>query len=245
MVEDGLFLLGPMNESELRDAIEEPARLVGCRLEPGLVHLLVRDVVNEPGALPLLSHALVETWMRREGAVLTVDGYRDAGGVRGAVARTAERLYEALPESQRVLARGLFLRLVETTETDVVDAYLEGRTYDVVLVPASITYDQLSEVAEFADEARGKAKQKEGMGWLVNVMRRSERRYGKIYVRFGEPVSLKDTLGAGGAIEDKSAALNKLAFEVATRINEVTPITATALLTMAPATSPRTHRSRG
>ena len=102
MVEAGLFLLGPMNESELRDAIEEPARLAGCRLESGLVHLLVRDVVDEPGALPLLSHALVETWTRREGAVLTVAGYRDAGGVRGAVARTAERLYEALPDSQRV-----------------------------------------------------------------------------------------------------------------------------------------------
>src|SRR5262249_550805 len=95
MVEAGLLLLGPMNESELRDAIEEPARLAGCRLESGLVHLLVRDVINEPGALPLLSHALVETWTRREGSVLTVAGYRDAGGVRGAVARTAERLYEA------------------------------------------------------------------------------------------------------------------------------------------------------
>jgi DNA-binding SARP family transcriptional activator/WD40 repeat protein len=120
MVEDGLFLLGAMNENELRDAIEEPARLAGCRLESGLVDLLVRDVLDEPGALPLLSHALVETWTRREGSVLTVAGYRDAGGVRGAVARTAERLYEALPESQRVLARALFLRLVETTEHDVV-----------------------------------------------------------------------------------------------------------------------------
>ena len=120
----------------------------------------------------------------------------------------------------------------------VVDAYLEGRTDDVVLVPASITYDQLQEVADFASEARGQPKQKESLGWLVNSVRRSPRRYGTIYVRFGEPVSLRETLGPpvdGTDLdpEERSLALNKLAFEVATRINQVTPITATALLTMA------------
>ena len=73
----------------------------------------MRDVVDEPGALPLLSHALAETWARREGRVLTVAGYRDTGGVHGAVARTAERLYEALPADQQATARALLLRLVE------------------------------------------------------------------------------------------------------------------------------------
>ena len=64
----------------------------GYRLEPGLVDLLVRDSEGEPGALPLLSHALVETWRRRDGHVLTVEGYRASGGIRGAVARSADRL---------------------------------------------------------------------------------------------------------------------------------------------------------
>jgi glycerol-3-phosphate O-acyltransferase len=120
----------------------------------------------------------------------------------------------------------------------VVDAYLEGRTDDVALVPASITYDQLREVAEFASEARGQPKQKESIGWLVGSVRRSPRRYGTIYVRFGEPLSLRDALGPPAATgpvgpEERSLTLNKLAFEVATRINQVTPITAAALLTMA------------
>ena len=102
MVEDGVYLLGPMTEPQLREAIEGPARQAGLRLEPGLVDLLVRDVVDEPGALPLLSHALAETWARREGRVMTVAGYRDTGGVNGAVARTAERLYATLPADQQV-----------------------------------------------------------------------------------------------------------------------------------------------
>jgi DNA-binding SARP family transcriptional activator/WD40 repeat protein len=116
MVEDGLHLLGPMTEPQLRQAIEGPASEAGLRLEPGLVDLLVRDVVDEPGALPLLSHALAETWARREGRVLTVAGYRDAGGVRGAVAATAERLYDALSDAERSVARALFLRLVEVVD---------------------------------------------------------------------------------------------------------------------------------
>jgi DNA-binding SARP family transcriptional activator/WD40 repeat protein len=115
-VEDGLYLLGAMTEPQLREAIEGPARLAGLRLEPGLVDLLVRDVVGEPGALPLLSHALAETWARREGRVLTVAGYRDTGGVQGAVATTAERLYEALPSDQQATTRAVLLRLVEVGE---------------------------------------------------------------------------------------------------------------------------------
>ena len=121
LVETSLQLLGPMNDEELRTAIERPARLSGCRLEPGLVDLLVRDVLDQPGALPLLSHALVETWARREANVLTVTGYREAGGVHGAVAKTAEQLYQALPASERPLVRAVLLRLVATDDTgDVV-----------------------------------------------------------------------------------------------------------------------------
>ena len=88
--ESGLYVLAPMGESQLREAIEAPARQSGLRLEPGLVDLLVRDVEGEPGALPLLSHALRRTWERREGRVLTVEGYRATGGIRGAVAQSAE-----------------------------------------------------------------------------------------------------------------------------------------------------------
>ena len=101
-----------MTEEDLRAAIEGPARHAGLRLEPGLVDLLVREVDGEPGALPLLSHALRRTWELREGATLTVDGYRRSGGIRGAVAQSAESLYAALDDRQRTHLRDMFLRLV-------------------------------------------------------------------------------------------------------------------------------------
>ncbi|HET6561354.1 MAG TPA: BTAD domain-containing putative transcriptional regulator [Marmoricola sp.] len=112
LVERGLYLLNPMAEGDLRAAIEAPARQAGLRIEPGLVELLIAEVGGEPGALPLLSHVLRETWVRREGALLTVDGYRATGGVRHAVAESAESLYEQLPVEHRPMLRDLLLRLV-------------------------------------------------------------------------------------------------------------------------------------
>jgi len=108
--------IGPMTPEELRRAIEEPARVGGWDFEPGLVDLLLRDVGKEPGALPLLSHALLETWKRRQGHTLTLDGYTEAGGVHGAIARTAEAVYRRLDEHQQAIARDIFLRLTELGE---------------------------------------------------------------------------------------------------------------------------------
>ena len=116
-VQAGIYLLGAMGEPELRAAVEGPAGKAGLRLEPGLVDLLVRDVAGQPGALPLLSHALTETYERREGPVLTAAGYRAVGGIQGAVARAADSVIESFGPAGRRAARDLFLRLVTTTET--------------------------------------------------------------------------------------------------------------------------------
>jgi class 3 adenylate cyclase len=108
--------IGPMSMEELRRAIEEPARRGHWAFEPGLVDLILRDIGDEPGALPLLSHALLETWKRRAGHTLTLKGYADAGGVHGAIAHTAESVYQNLtPEEQRI-TRDIFLRLTELGE---------------------------------------------------------------------------------------------------------------------------------
>jgi WD40 repeat protein len=109
-------LLGAMTAPELERAVTEPARLAGLRLEPGLAELIVRDVAAEPGALPLLSHALRATWVRRDGRTLTVAGYRASGGVASAIARTGDAAVDALTPEQRPLARGVFVRMTELGE---------------------------------------------------------------------------------------------------------------------------------
>ncbi len=109
--------IGPMKQDELRRAIEEPARLGRWELEPGLVALLLADVGDEPGALPLLSHALLETWKRRRGRTLTLAGYAASGRVQGAIAHTAEAVFNQLDNpQQQAIAKSIFLRLTELGE---------------------------------------------------------------------------------------------------------------------------------
>ena len=117
LVEQGLSLLGPLREPDLRRAIEGPAAQAGLRIEPGLVDLLVREVLGEAGALPLLSHVLRQTWKRREGNTLTVAGYTATGGIRGAVSQSAEQLFRGLSSQQQVMVRDLMVRLVAADDT--------------------------------------------------------------------------------------------------------------------------------
>lgn len=116
LLEAHTVLLGAMDGDGLRAAIERPARVAGLTVQPGLVDLMIRDVTGEPGGLPLLSHALLEAWARRRGRTLTVDGYRDSGGVSGAIGRTADAVFESLDRDQQHVARALLLRLTEPGE---------------------------------------------------------------------------------------------------------------------------------
>ncbi len=112
----------------------------------------------------------------------------------------------------------------------VVDAYRKGRTEDVLLVPVSIAYDQLHEVREFAAYAGGTEKKPENLGYIVDYIRSQRQDFGKIYVNFAEPISVREQLARAGEQHDPNE-LHKLAFEVSWRMNHVTPITGAALAT--------------
>lgn len=109
-------LVGPMSTEELRSVITQPATDVGYRVETALVSRLIADATGRPGALPLVSHALLETWRRRRGTTLTLAGYDAAGGISQSIARTAETVYTALPRDEQDWARQVFLRLVALGE---------------------------------------------------------------------------------------------------------------------------------
>src|SRR5262249_50070602 len=108
---DAQVLIGPMSIAELTDAVTLPARQAGYTLDTALATRLVSEASGQACALPLLSHALVETWRRRRGTRLTLAGYEAAGGIRHAVARTAEDLHTRLNPDEQQAARRIFLRL--------------------------------------------------------------------------------------------------------------------------------------
>ncbi len=112
LLEDNQVLVEPMTQADLRRAITGPAARAGLVLEPGLVETVLADLGEEPGVLPLLSHALFATWRRRRGSTLTLAGYQEAGGVRQAIAQTAETVYRAFNPTQQRIVQEVFLRLI-------------------------------------------------------------------------------------------------------------------------------------
>ena len=113
---DHHVLVGPMSEDELRRAIERPTRLVGCELEPGLVDLLLQDVHHQRGALPLLQHALLELWNKREGRRLTVKAYEEIGKLEGALQKRADATLKGFSQDEQERCRQIFLRLTQPGE---------------------------------------------------------------------------------------------------------------------------------
>ena len=113
-------LIGPMTAEEYRRAITRPAQRHGVTVEPDLVDALVDEVTGQPGALPLLSTALLELWEARTDRTMTLASYQATGGLHAAVARLAESVYTSLDPDQQQAARRMFLRLTGPGAGDTV-----------------------------------------------------------------------------------------------------------------------------
>ncbi len=112
LIDTGTQVVPPLTADELERAIAGPAQAVGVDVEPGLRARIAADVVNQPGALPLLQYALTQLFERRSTDTLQLATYDQIGGVSAALARRAEEIFAALPRDARSATRDLFLRLV-------------------------------------------------------------------------------------------------------------------------------------
>ncbi|WP_456340623.1 nSTAND1 domain-containing NTPase [Streptomyces mirabilis] len=115
-LQEGTMLVGPMSRDELREAIVRPAQTARLIVERTLTARVLDEIEDEPGALPLMSHALLETWHRRKGRALTLETYEAIGGLHGAVAHTAEDIHARSTPAQADLARRILLRLITPGE---------------------------------------------------------------------------------------------------------------------------------
>ena len=105
---------------------------------------------------------------------------------------------------------------------------------DVMLVPVSIVYDQLHEVAGMTAEARGSRKRPEDLGWLIRFARSQGGRLGRAYVSIGEPFPLRQRMAALRAEgNDTSQAVERVAIDASHRINRATPVTTVAVVCLA------------
>ena len=108
----GVFNVLPMTAFELEAAVVRPAAGVGVDVQPTLLAELIADASDQPGSLPLLQYALTEQFERAGGGSLTVDGYRELGGLRAVLARRAEAVYDRLTPDEQQIAMQVLLRMV-------------------------------------------------------------------------------------------------------------------------------------
>ncbi len=125
-------LVLPMRSDDLETAITAPADRAGLTVEPALVSAIIDDLREQPGALPLLEFALTELFERRQGKLLSLEAYRQIGGVAGALAQRADTFYTDLDPQEQAITQQMFLRLVapgenaEDTRRRVLQAELES-----------------------------------------------------------------------------------------------------------------------
>ncbi len=187
-----------------------------------------------------MDFALLGSFLRRSGVAFIRRGTEDNPVYRFAlreyVAFLAEKRFNLMwaPEGTRSRT-GKLARIKYGTLIYMVRAYLEGHTEDFVISPWAIAYDELAEVAEFARYAGGDTKKPESLRWAVRYVRGQRNQYGRVYVNFGQPISLREALGppdpAVATDEDRVRDLvQQLAAEIAMRMNDVTAITPVSLV---------------
>ncbi len=116
LMESAMVTVAAPTRDELSEIVVGPVGGVGVVVEEGLVAALVADAAGEAGGLPLLQHALTELFDRRQGNRLTLESYREAGGLSGSIGRRADATYAGLSDEDQATAREVFLRLVTVEE---------------------------------------------------------------------------------------------------------------------------------
>ncbi len=148
-----------------------------------------------------------------------------------------------------VKAKGSFMWAIEGTRSrtgklvwpkmGILKYIAEAAEYtkkDVKYIPVSVVYDLIPDVKDMTAEGRGQEKSAESLSWFINYVREMNDDLGKISIRFGDPVesdALKAAPEEGSFLDmfpESNSELPKFAFELAYRINEITPVTTTSLV---------------
>ncbi|MEL7250033.1 MAG: HAD-IB family hydrolase [Bacteroidota bacterium] len=106
---------------------------------------------------------------------------------------------------------------------------------DVKYVPVSIVYDLIPDVKEMTREGRGKKKSPESLKWFMDYVRKLDDNFGKISIRFGDPVEINqensvEIVNEGKFTAPDSKRLSRFGLELVHKINQVTPVTTTSLI---------------
>jgi glycerol-3-phosphate O-acyltransferase len=125
----------------------------------------------------------------------------------------------------------------------ILRTFAEGAAPDILFVPTFIGYDQVLEEKAYLRELEGGKKETESVGQLVNARKFLKKRYGRAYIQFSDPISLKDYLAqvqsdAAEALQTRQHG-QELASRIIQAINRISVVTPSSLVCAALLTYPR------
>jgi glycerol-3-phosphate O-acyltransferase len=125
----------------------------------------------------------------------------------------------------------------------ILRAYDEGAAPDILFVPTFIGYDQVLEEKAYLQELEGAKKEAESVGQLVKARKFLKKRYGRAYIQFSEPLSLKKYVeqlhqAEPGDLQARHHG-QELSYRIIQAINQISVVTPFALVCAALLTYPR------
>ena len=167
ILQQSSVLVPPTLEADAyRQAIINPAEQVGLTVESSLVEVLLPELHFGAGELPLLEFLLEQLWEQRETGKLTLRAYQKLGGLKGALERQAQKVYDALDPDAQACARWIFLNLTqlgdgtEDTRRRISKSDLRVPKYSSALVERTLQTLTAAKlvVVDWQDEPSGASK---------------------------------------------------------------------------------------
>jgi WD40 repeat protein/energy-coupling factor transporter ATP-binding protein EcfA2 len=115
-INSSVYIIGPMEKSQLRQAIEQPALLQNVYFESGLVDRILDDVGIGQGNLPLVEFALRLLWEKQVKGIIGLQAYYGIGRVKGALSLHAQNIFLSLNINEKKAAKRIFTQLVKIGE---------------------------------------------------------------------------------------------------------------------------------
>ena len=122
---------------------------------------------------------------------------------------------------------------------ELVTAVRSGSRDDLLFCPVSISYEKIIEEGSYTRELTGAEKNPENVGSMIKATKALASKYGRLYVQFAEPVSLRQFLADKEISDDlaldrdrENDLVKRFAYRIMAGMNEASVVTPSSLVSM-------------
>ncbi len=132
----------------------------------------------------------------------------------------------------------------------LLNAFKNGACEDLTFIPIFIGYDRVLEESAYLNEIEGGQKEKESLIQVIKARKFLKKRYGRIYIKLGEPVSARSLYAEAFPFGSKpsqkafNALVRDLGYRLTCAIDAVSVVTPHALVASAILNTPKPVFSR-